>query len=52
MVKTLAKLEAKYQVPEHKRKKRLFSRKQRTNPIAPRSSPLSTMPSQPLNQRL
>jgi len=36
MVKTLAKLEAKYQVPEHKRKKRLFSRKQRTNPIVPK----------------
>ena len=36
MAKTLAKLEAKYQVPEHKRKKRLFSRKQRTNPIVPK----------------
>ena len=36
MAMTLAKLEAKYQVPEHKRKKRLFSRKQRTNPIVPK----------------
>ena len=36
MVKTLAKLEAKYQVPEHKRKKRLFSRKQRIYPIVPK----------------
>ena len=36
MAKTLTKLEAKYQIPEHKRKKRLFSRKKRTNPIVPK----------------
>merc|ERR1712179_203262 len=36
MVKTLAKLETKYRVPEHKRKKRLFTRKQKTSPIVPR----------------
>ena len=36
MVKTLAKLEAKYQIPEHKRKKRLFTRKQKTSPIVPK----------------
>ena len=36
MVKTLAKLEVKYQIPEHKRKKRLFTRKQKTSPIVPR----------------
>ena len=36
MIRTLTKLEFKYQVPEHKRKKRLFSRKQRTNPIVPK----------------
>jgi len=36
MVKTLTKLETKYKTPEHKRKKRLFSRKQRTNPIIPK----------------
>ena len=36
MIKTLAKLETKYQVPEHKRKKRLFVRKQKTSPIIPR----------------
>ena len=36
MVKTLAKLEAKYLIPEHKRKKKLFTRKQRSSPIVPR----------------
>ena len=36
MVKTLTKLEAKYLIPEHKRKKRLFTRKQRSSPIVPR----------------
>ena len=36
MVKTLAKLETKYQVPEHKRKKRLFARKQKRSSIIPR----------------
>ena len=34
MVKTLTKLESKYQVPEHKRKKRLFARKQKRSSIA------------------
>ena len=36
MVKTLAKLETKYLTPEHKRKKRLFVRKQKTNSIVPK----------------
>ena len=36
MVKTLTKLETKYQVPEHKRKKRLFARKQKRSSIIPR----------------
>ena len=36
MTRTLTKLETKYQVPEHKRKKRLFVRKQKTSPIIPR----------------
>ena len=36
MVKTLTKLEAKYQIPEHKRKKRLFTRKEKTSPIVPK----------------
>ena len=36
MVNTLTKLETKYQVPEHKRKKRLFARKQRRSSIIPR----------------
>ena len=36
MVQTLAKLETKYQVPEHKRKKRLFARKQKRSSIIPR----------------
>ena len=36
MVKTLSKLETKYQTPEHKRKKRLFVRKQKTSPIVPK----------------
>merc|ERR1712179_94589 len=36
MVKTLAKLETKYQVPEHKRKKRLFARKQKRSSIISR----------------
>ena len=35
MVKTLAKLEAKYRVPEHKRKKRLFTRKSKPSSIVP-----------------
>ena len=35
MVKALTKLETKYKTPEHKRKKRLFTRKQRTCPIVP-----------------
>ena len=35
MMKTLAKLETKYQVPEHKRKKRLFARKQKRSSIIP-----------------
>ena len=33
MVKTLTKLEGKYLTPEHKRKKRIFTRKQKTSPI-------------------
>jgi len=36
MLKTLTKLETKYLTPEHKRKKRLFTRKQKTSPIVPR----------------
>jgi len=36
MVKTLTKLETKYKTPEHKRKKRLFTRKQKTSPIVPK----------------
>jgi len=36
MVRTLTKLETKYQVPKHKRKKRLFTRKQRSSPVVPR----------------
>ena len=36
MVKALTKLETKYKTPEHKRKKRLFTRKQRTCPIVPK----------------
>jgi len=36
MVKSLSKLETKYQTPEHKRKKRLFVRKQKTSPIVPK----------------
>jgi len=36
MVKTLTKLETKYKTPEHKRKKRLFTRKQKTSPIIPK----------------
>ena len=36
MVKTLAKLETKYLTPEHKRKKRLFTRKQKTSSIVPK----------------
>ena len=36
MVKTLTKLEGKYLTPEHKRKKRIFTRKQKTSPIVPR----------------
>ena len=36
LTKTLTKLELKYATPEHKRKKRLFTRKQKTNPIVPR----------------
>jgi len=36
MVKTLTKLETKYQTPEHKRKKRLFVRKQKTSSIVPK----------------
>ena len=35
MVKILAKLEAKYRVPEHKRKKRLFTRKSKPSSIVP-----------------
>ena len=35
MVKTLAKLEAKYRVPEHKRKKRLFTRESKPSSIVP-----------------
>merc|ERR1719481_1740647 len=36
MVKTLDKLEAKYKIPEHKRKKRLFTRKPKPCPIVPK----------------
>ena len=36
MVKALTKLETKYKTPEHKRKKRLFTRKQRICPIVPK----------------
>ena len=36
MVKILAKLEAKYRIPEHKRKKRLFTRKSKPSSIVPK----------------
>ena len=36
MIKTLAKLETKYLTPQHKRKKRLFTRKQKTCSIVPK----------------
>ena len=36
MVKKLDKLETKYLTPEHKRKKRLFTRKEKTRPIVPK----------------
>ena len=36
MMKTLTKLELKYQTPEHKRKKRLFTRRQKTSCIVPK----------------
>ena len=36
MVKALTKLETKYRTPEHRRKKRLFTRKQRTCSIVPK----------------
>ena len=36
MLKTLTKLEDKYKIPEHKRKKRLFTRKEKTSPIVPK----------------
>ena len=36
MVKALTKLEIKYATLEHKRKKRLFTRKPKPNPIVPR----------------
>ena len=36
MVKTLAKLEAKYQIPEHKRKKQLFTKKRKPSSIVPK----------------
>merc|ERR1712179_631692 len=36
MMKTLTKLELKYQTPEHKRKKRLFTRRQKTSSIVPK----------------
>ena len=36
MLKTLTKLEKKYLTPEHKRKKRLFTRKEKTSPIVPK----------------
>ena len=52
LIKTLTKLELKYATPEHKRKKRLFTRKQKTSPIVPRSSILFTMFSQLQNQTL
>lgn len=36
IVKSLTKLEEKYRTPEHKRKRRLFTRKPRSSPIVPR----------------
>ena len=36
MVKALTKLETKYRTPDHKRKKRLFTRKQKTCSIVPK----------------
>ena len=36
MMKTLNKLEAKYMTPEHKRKTRLFTRKQRNSSLVPK----------------
>ena len=36
MMKTLTKLEMKYLTPEHKRKKRLFTRKEKASPIVPK----------------
>ena len=36
MVKTLTKLEAKYKIPDHKRKKRLFTRKSKPSSIVPK----------------
>ena len=36
MVRTLTKLESKYQVPGHKRKERLFARKHKKSSIIPR----------------
>ena len=33
MVKVITKLETKYQTPTHKRKKRLFTRKQKSSPV-------------------
>ena len=36
MMKTLNKLEAKYMTPEHKRKTRLFTRKQRSSSLVPK----------------
>ena len=36
MAKALTKLETKYKTPEHKRKKRLFMRKQKMSPIIPK----------------
>ena len=36
MTKVLNKLETKYLTPEHKRKTRLFTRKQKTSPIVPK----------------
>ena len=36
MIKTVAKLEIKYATPEHKRKKRLFTRKRKTCSIVPK----------------
>ena len=37
IVMTLIRLETKYLMPEHKRKKRLFTRKDKNNPIVPSS---------------